>query len=760
MSFSSKLRKFVPKSLKGIVVGAVIAAAAVAGLSAYRAYAADSYNCDNNAVVYCGASSASQLASKYNSGDGHNKAYTIQDIYHWFGIGSGDVNDMKSDSVEGSVTSSGDVYAGSTLVATNALTGGREYISGSTTEKYGATTFYTRKPSVSFLQGSLTAMVVMKNGVFQFAILHACGNPVIGTPKKPSVSIIKKVRAAGTSSYGSNVTVKSGSEVQYQITASSTGQVPADNMTVSDALPSDITYTSGSLDVNGKAANASAFFSKGGLNLGDVKNGTNEVITFNATAGKVSATDPSCQAENMNNYGYVWALGLGVQNSHAGVTTTCTPPPPQVSLACDQLTLTPGTIDQNTGDQTYTLAAAASVKNATITGYTFTFGDSATSTVTTSATTAQTTHSYAPGSYTASVEVTATANGQTIKETSANCEKSITVTPPAPSTLTCDQLSLTPGNVDSTTGNTAYTLAASATAQNATINSYVFTLGDGSANQTVTTGNTSASTTHTYAPGTYNVTVSVNGTEKGKTVTETSANCAGQITVKPPVTPPTPTYSCDGLTATPGDVDSTTGATSYTLAATASVSNATITNYVFNFDDNNQTQTVTTGNTSASTTHTYAPGTYNPTVTVTVTLSDGTTKQVTSAACATKITVNAPTCTAPNGQTYPVGSSECTPQQTCTAPNGQTYPQGSANCTTCQYNNELSANSPQCTPPPTCTSPTNGQKYPMGSAQCQTPTQLPNTGAGNMIGLFAGVSAAAAVLHWLFVNRRLGRNSL
>ena len=757
MSFSSKLRKFVPKSLKGVAVGAVVAAAAFAGLSAYRAYAADSYNCDNNAVVYCGASSANQLASKYNSGDGHNKAYTIQDIYHWFGIGSGDVNNMKSDAVEGSVTSTGDVYAGNTLVATNALTGGRENISGSTKEKYGATTFYVRKPSVSFLQGSLTAMVVMKDGVFQFAILHACGNPVIGTPKKPNYSIQKQVRAAGSSSYSSDVTVKSGTEVQYQITVSSTGAVPVDNVTVRDALPADITYTSGSLKENGASADASKFFGNG-ISISSIKNGDKVVFDFNAVAGKVSATDTSCRAETLNNEGYMSAAGLPNQSSGAKVTTTCTPPPPQVSLTCDQLTLTPGTIDQNTGDQIYTLEATGTAKNATITGYDFTFGDSATQTVTTSATSAKTTHSYAPGTYTASVEVTATANGKAYKETSADCQKSITVTPPTPSTLTCDQLSLTPGTVDSTTGDTAYALAASATANNATITKYVFTLGDGSADQTVTTGNTTASTNHTYAPGTYNVSVSVTGTEKGKTVTETSANCAGQITVKPVVTPPTPTYSCDGLTATPGDTDSTTGATSYTLAATASVSNATITNYVFNFDDNNQTQTVTTGNTSASATHTYAPGTYNPSVTVTVTLNDGTTKQVTSAACATKITVAPPTCTAPNGQTYPAGSSECTPQQTCTAPNGQTYPLGSANCTTCQYNNQLSANSPQCTPPQTCTSPTNGQQYPMGSSQCQ-PTQLPNTGAGNVIGLFAGVSLAAAGLHWLFVTRRLGRGS-
>jgi LPXTG-motif cell wall-anchored protein len=237
--------------------------------------------------------------------------------------------------------------------------------------------------------------------------------------------------------------------------------------------------------------------------------------------------------------------------------------------------------------------------------------------------------------------------------------------------------------------------------------------------------------------------VTVNGTVSGKQVSETSANCAGTITVKPPVVPPTPVYTCDGLTAVQTGAADAAGNQEYTLTATASASNATITNYVFTFGDQNQTQTVTSSNTAAVATHTYAPGTYNPSVQVTVTLPDGTTKQVTAAACATKITIAAPTCTAPNGQTYPVGSAQCQPQQTCTAPNGQTYPTGSSQCT------------------PTCTSPTNGQTYPMGSVECQPPAPtLPNTGAGDTLALFAGVSLGAAILHWLFIGRRFGRSQL
>jgi uncharacterized repeat protein (TIGR01451 family) len=762
MSIMSKIKKFVPKGLKAVAVSGAILATGMLGLHAVRVHAASTYNCDANSVVWCGASSSSNLISKYNNGDGHNSAGSIHNIYDWFKISSSDISGMESDAVSGSVNRDGDVYAGSTLVATNALTAGREDISGSTKRVDNGTTFYSRKPSVSFLDGSLSAMVVMKNGVFQFAILNSCGNPVTGTPKKPNYSILKQVRAEGSSSYSSNVTVKSGTTVQYQITVSSTGAVPVDNVKVRDSLPSDITYTSGSLKWNGNSissAKASDFFGSNGLIMASLKNGSKSVFTFNAVAGKTSATSNSCKAETLNNEGYISTTGLSTEQSGAKVTTQCTPPPPQVTLTCNELTLTPGSIDQTTGDQSYALTATGSAKNATITGYNFTFGDGATKTINTSATSASTTHTYVPGTYTASVNVAATADGKSYNATSANCQKSITVKQPTPGTLTCDELTLTPGTAESN-GDTPYTLQATASESKATIASYTFQFGDG-ATKTINTSATSASTTHTYAPGTYNAAVTVNGTVNGKSVSESSTNCAGSLTVKPPTPPPTPVYTCDGLTATPaGDADAE-GNVAYNLVATASASNATITSYGFNFGDNSPSQTVTSGNTSASIIHTYAPGTYTAQVTVTVTLGDGTQKQVTSNACKAQITVAPQTCTSPtNGKTYPKGSSECQQPPTCTAPNGKTYPKGSSQCApTCTSptnGQTYPAGSSQCAP--TCESPTTGKTYPMGSSECQpTATVLPNTGPGNIIGLFAGATAAGFAGYRLFLMRRLAR---
>lgn len=72
------------------------------------------------------------------------------------------------------------------MVATGALTGGRQDISGSTREDVGGTVFFVRPPSVSFASSPLSAFVVMVNGQFKFAIIASCGNAVKATPVAPA----------------------------------------------------------------------------------------------------------------------------------------------------------------------------------------------------------------------------------------------------------------------------------------------------------------------------------------------------------------------------------------------------------------------------------------------------------------------------------------------------------------------------------------------------------------------------------------------
>jgi hypothetical protein len=609
MSIMSKIKQFAQNNIKAlgvsaaVVVMAGLGAAVIGGASASPV---STPNCDANAVVWCGASSSSGVLNAYNNGDGHNKANTIQAIYAGFGIDRSDVESMSSDSQTGYVTKSGDVYVGSKEVAKNAMTAGRENIAGSTKESYGPQVYYERPPSVSFVDDELTAMVVMKNGVFQFAILVSCGNPVKATPVTPP------------------------------------------------------------------------------------------------------------------------------------------PAPKPATLTCNELDLTPGSVESN-GDQNYALEAQATPANgAAISNYAFNFGDGSSKTVSTSSDSTSTTHTYAPGTYTVTVTVTGTASGKTITApATTSCEKTITVKkpstptpPPTPAptsgSLVCDELTLTAGQADAS-GNVSYTLEASATksASEATISGYTFNFGDSSQSNTLSSSASSVSTTHTYAPGNWTASVTVNGTVNGKSVTETSVNCSAPVKVGQ--LPVSPVYVCSGLTMSPAGNADSAGNVSYNLTATASASNATISSYSFNYGDNSQADVVQTADTSANATHAYAPGTYTAQVTVTFTLANGTTETATADSCQAKVTIAAPTCTSTTGQTYPAGSNEC---QTCTSPSGQTYPVGSA----------------QCTPTTTTTTPT-----PPSTPTPTTTTSLPNTGPGDVVGLFSGVSMSGAGIHRIMGNRRARR---
>lgn len=134
-------------------------------------------DCDNNAVMRCGALSTRELQQKYH-GSG------VVGIFNHFGIAPTDMNMIESTAVAGQVTCDGRVLVGGNVVATNAVTAGRQNMAGSTPVKAGGVTFYKRPTSVSFASCPLAAFVVMKNNQFAFAILASCGNPVTAVPVK------------------------------------------------------------------------------------------------------------------------------------------------------------------------------------------------------------------------------------------------------------------------------------------------------------------------------------------------------------------------------------------------------------------------------------------------------------------------------------------------------------------------------------------------------------------------------------------------
>lgn len=148
-------------------------------------------DCDSNALISCGAHSTSAVISAYNS-----SAY-VRAVYAYFGISQGDMANLPANNVAGRVTKDGNVFIDgqSRAVATDAVTGGRQDIPGSTQVNSNGAVFYKRPPSVSFQQDSLPAFVSMNNGRFQFAIIASCGNAVRAAATVPPQTAVGQARA-------------------------------------------------------------------------------------------------------------------------------------------------------------------------------------------------------------------------------------------------------------------------------------------------------------------------------------------------------------------------------------------------------------------------------------------------------------------------------------------------------------------------------------------------------------------------------------
>jgi cell division septation protein DedD len=168
-----------PKFVHGMVAGAFVGILVVTGLKASGMVSALSISsprdCDSNAVITCGALTTSELQTRYKNAG-------VSSIYNYFKISSKDISNISKTAESGRVYKDGKVTINGVIVATGAVTAGRENISGSTKVTSGTVTFYTRQPKVSFNPDYINAFVVMESGQFKFAILGACGNPVKATP--------------------------------------------------------------------------------------------------------------------------------------------------------------------------------------------------------------------------------------------------------------------------------------------------------------------------------------------------------------------------------------------------------------------------------------------------------------------------------------------------------------------------------------------------------------------------------------------------
>ncbi len=138
-------------------------------------------NCDANAIIWCGATTQADLMKAISSGDGHNSAANIAGIYSQNSIQTSQI----TNTVNGTVTKSGNVIVNGKVVATDAQSVGRQNMPGSTAQG----TVFIRPTSVSFASDNLEAFVLMQNNQFVWAIIKACGNPVLA---KPVVAVVTR----------------------------------------------------------------------------------------------------------------------------------------------------------------------------------------------------------------------------------------------------------------------------------------------------------------------------------------------------------------------------------------------------------------------------------------------------------------------------------------------------------------------------------------------------------------------------------------
>lgn len=439
-----------------IIIGGVVLLNFANGVS--KALPTD---CDSNSIIYCGATSASSLASKYKA----NKTGDLDNIYHAYGLSDSEVTNAGAHAKIGKVYKDGRVTVGSETVATGARTIGRHYMSGSSTKSIGGKKYYERATSVSFGSSYIVAFVFFNSkGEFKAAIITSCGNPVTAKPKPKPVYTCNSLTATKISrteySFNASASAKNGATITgYTFDFGDGKKTTTTSKTAKHTYAKPGTYTA-KLTANVKVGSSSktvtatkcqvkitvapeATYACNGLAATDISrneyrfkaaatasNGaTIESYAFDFGDGKnqTSSSDTVTHAyDQAGTYTVKVAVNVKVNgqtktvnDEKCKVTVTVAPEP---VYSCDGLESTKISRLEHKFDGT-----ATAENGAQIIGYTFDFGDGKQQ----ATTTPSVNHTYdKEGTYKAKMTVTVKVNGETKSVTSAVCEANVIVTPP------------------------------------------------------------------------------------------------------------------------------------------------------------------------------------------------------------------------------------------------------------------------------------------------------------------------------------------
>lgn len=164
------------------------------------------------------------------------------------------------------------------------------------------TTTLTNNARVDSSQGSSTADASVTVNIA----------PIVVTPGQASLFLTKQVRNVTTNnSFSSSTQASNGDTVQFRLVVQSTGSAAANDVRVTDFLPSNLSYLGGTFQVDGSA---SGNLFSGGQYFGQMTQGQTRTMTFNAQV--VNATS----GQTITNTAQASASNASTVNAQANVT--------------------------------------------------------------------------------------------------------------------------------------------------------------------------------------------------------------------------------------------------------------------------------------------------------------------------------------------------------------------------------------------------------------------------------------------------------
>jgi uncharacterized repeat protein (TIGR01451 family) len=644
-----------------------------------------------------------------------------------------------------------------------------EYIAGSASYKNNVGTFKLSDSIVSN-DGALVGYDQM-NGVVPGCEEFSGWVTLKVKVNMPRYVIQKSARLAGEGAdkWRENVNAKIGDTIEWRIEFRNIGSTTLNDVVVLDELPPYMTAEKGTVKlINSNHPVASPYMfpdtaiqQKDGkiyvnTQIGDYLPNSNGFVRFSSKI--ISDPKISCDNHKLTNKSYATPSGYGAVSSYAYVTVVndkaCEPPKPQ-SITCDALK-----VDiLNNKTREVEAKVTGSAQNTTITGYKIDFGDN---TVVNQQTAKHTYVDY--GKYTIKAYVTGTVDGKTVTVGGdGGCVKTVEFTkPPEPQSIACSALTVSILNKDSREVEAKVT----GSAQNTTITGYKIDFGD----NTVVNQQTAK---HTYVDyGKYTIKAYVTGTVDGKTVTVGGdGGCVKTIEFTKPE-PPKQAITCDVLT-----LNILNNKTREVEAkVTGSAQNTTITGYKIDFGDG----TVVNEQTAKHTFADYGKYTVKAHVSGTV---DGKPVTVSSDGCVQMVEFKKPP--EPTVQTikcdaltldlfnkdkkYVKVSVKATAVNTKIDKYSIDFGDGSTPASTQTAEHTYSdygtykivakvtgmVDGKQVTDSNVNCEQTVEFKKPGVPPVTPPPAELPNTGAGALIGLFSGVSILGAVGHRMWTIKRM-----